>query len=186
MRISISQLPALFTRSPLIEITEEDHIENGLAPHHVLFTEPIPKPDPMNSAATDITDPWSRDIALFLNNIYPDQDVDYVLVADANTRITPYDHTVSGSSTNATEIWTQYVRDVTRAYIYLKRFVAAPTAPGTLHSTDKLTSSAIHTILQQLDKTTLDAAQLTRENIVLRATITRYEQENEELEEVNP
>jgi hypothetical protein len=191
MRIPRPKLPALFTQSPFGESTEEDSIDDRLASHRALFTDAVYETDLIDGSATEINDPWVRDLTSFLSGTYPYQGVDYILLANTDIKISPLDYGTHTSSANATEIWTRYPENAAHAYIYLNHPIA-PVRPDVAsvaatssadHTMNNLMHSAIQTVLQQLDKTTLDAAQAKRENAVLRATIARYEQENEDLED---
>ncbi|CAG5154065.1 uncharacterized protein ALTATR162_LOCUS3451 [Alternaria atra] len=193
MRIPTPKLPALFTRPPSIEGTGGDSHDDGLTSRRALFTDAVYETDLLEGLATEISDPWSNGITSLLSGTRPDQDVDYILLADADIKFPPSDYGTLTSPANTAEIWTCYSEDVSRAYVYLNHLISpvhpklASTAAAskTAHTVNDLTNSAIQTILRQLDNTTMNAAQLTRKNTILRATIARYEQENEELEDMH-
>jgi hypothetical protein len=143
--------------------------------------------------ATKISDPWSYGITSLLSGTRPDQDVDYILLADADIKFPPSDYSTLTSPANTAEMWTCYSEDVSRAYVYFNylispvhpKLASTAAASKTAHTVNDLTNSAIPTMLRQLDKTTMNAAQLTRENTILRTTTARYERENEELEDMH-
>jgi hypothetical protein len=190
MPILRPRLPAVFTRSPYIETLDEDGIERGPASHQALFPDGEFRTDQTSNSVTGNVDLMSCDATCLLNETYPAQEIDYILLADANTKLAPYNHIAHIPSINTAKIWSRYSYEVAVAYIYLAHHIApmrSNTAPNDAAITplDELTNSAIQTILHQLHKTTIHAAQLTCENANLGETIAWYEQENETLEDKN-
>jgi hypothetical protein len=129
-RIPTPKLPAQFTRSPSIEGTGGDSIDEGLTSRRALFTDVVYETDLLECLATKISDPWSYGITSLLSETRPDQDVDYILLADADINFPPSDYSTLTSPANTAEIWTCYFEDVSRAYVYLNHLVS-PHSPKT-------------------------------------------------------
>jgi hypothetical protein len=190
MTILRPRLPVVFTQSSYIETLDEDDIEQGLASHQALFLDGEFKTDQTSNSAHGNIDLRSCDATCLLNETYPAQEIYYMLLADANTKLTPYNHSAHTPSINTAKIWSRYSHEVAVACIYLTHHIAPMRSNKTpndaaIASIDELTNSAVQTILHQLEKVTLHAAQLTSENASLGKIIAWYEQENENLEEKN-